>query len=72
MGQDCPSVLLYMMHSNNNNNNNNNIHIHTCLHVPLLPFSYLEYFIRSLVALRSSSRPHALGKTEIAFLQEAL
>ena len=21
MGQDCPSVLLYMMHSNNNNNN---------------------------------------------------
>ena len=20
MGQDCPSVLLYMMHSNNNNN----------------------------------------------------
>ena len=23
MGQDCPSVLLYMMHSNNNNNNNN-------------------------------------------------
>ena len=22
MGQDCPSVLLYMMHSNNNNNNN--------------------------------------------------
>ena len=23
MGQDCPSVRLYMMHSNNNNNNNN-------------------------------------------------
>ena len=23
MGQDCPSVFLYMMHSNNNNNNNN-------------------------------------------------
>ena len=23
MGQECPSVLLYMMHSNNNNNNNN-------------------------------------------------
>ena len=22
MGQDCPSVLLYMMHSNNDNNNN--------------------------------------------------
>ena len=22
MGQDCPSVLLYMMHSNNINNNN--------------------------------------------------
>ena len=21
MGQDCPHVLLYMMHSNNNNNN---------------------------------------------------
>ena len=26
MAQDCPSVRLYMMHSNNNNNNNNNIY----------------------------------------------
>ena len=28
MGQDCPSVLLYMMHSNNNN-----IYIYVCRHI---------------------------------------
>ena len=29
--QDCPSVRLYMMHSNSNNNNNNNTIYQSCV-----------------------------------------
>ena len=33
MGQDCPSVLLYMMHSNNNNKNNNSIILYIIIYI---------------------------------------
>ena len=46
MGQDCPSVLLYMMHSNNNNNNNNIYfgYLHQ-LHGYVCTYSYVCYVL---------------------------
>ena len=41
MGQDCPSVLLYMMQSNNNNNNNNNIII--IIIIIIIVYTYVIY-----------------------------
>ena len=40
MGQDCPSVLLYMMHSNNNNNNIALDDIQRCLGVSTFEYSW--------------------------------
>ena len=65
MGQDCPSVLLYMMHSNNNNNNNNNNNIRSRAKMAALGYAYT---LRKQT-LRSPERCTSRNATSAEFLE---